>query len=152
MKKVKELLCFIVPIFAILGCIYFLLPDTEFLSRDGYIRLHFEDDLWIKAMIGSLIASFIVSAVAFILKCSFSKKFRIPRTLFYLGTVAVVGISVFVWTIVERLIAQTTPSVMLRSYREPLVSSKEILVSVLFAVFAAFVVWIVESVIDIVKK
>ena len=152
MKKLQELLCFMVPIFTILTCLYFLIPSTEFLSREGYLRLSFKDDLWIKAMLRVLVVAFVVAATVFILKSKLQKRFKIKRAFFYIGTVSIVSVSVFAWTIVERLIARTTPSVMLTSYREPLVSSKEILVSVLFATFAVFGVWIIESVIDAVKN
>lgn len=150
MKKVKELLCFIVPIFAILTCFYFLLPNNEFLSREGYLRLYFDDDLWLKSMIFSLVVAFAVAAIAFVLKSQLSRKIKIKRSFFYIGTVVVVSISVFTWTIIEKIIDRAAPT--LQSYTPPLVSEYEILGSLLFAVFATFVIWIVESIIDTVKK
>ena len=148
MKKLKELLCFMVPIFTILTCLYFLLPNTEFLSREGYLRLYFKDDLWIKAMLRVLVVAFVVAAIVFVLKSQLLRK--IKRSFFYIGTVVVVSISVFTWTIIEKIIDRAAPT--LQSYTPPLVSEYEILGSLLFAVFVTFVIWIIESVVDTVKK
>ena len=131
MKKLKELLCFMVPIFTILTCLYFLLPNTEFLSREGYLRLYFKDDLWIKAMLRVLVVAFVVAAIVFVLKSQLLRK--IKRSFFYIGTVAAVSISVFMWTIIEKIIVRAAPR--LQSYTPPLVSANEILGSLLFAVF-----------------
>ena len=54
------------------------------------------------------------------------------------------------WTIIEKIIVRAAPR--LQSYTPPLVSADEILGSLLFAVFVTFVIWIIESVVDTVKK
>ena len=151
MKKVKELSCFVIPIFAILAWLYFLFPNNEFVSRENYLRLYSKDELWLKAMLCSLVVAFVVGTIAFLLKSKFSRKFNIKRTFFYLGTVIVVSIPVFLSTIVGRIIAASDPHVMLRSYTPPYASEYEILGSILFAVFVTFIIWIIENITEAVK-
>ena len=162
MKKAKELLLFLAVL--VIPLVLFILVSVltadvisdkpNFVGFDNYIRLFLNDKMFWKALLNTILptamVSFLsVSVFAFI----FGKKIKVPRWVFYLGSVIIGGLSTLIYTSYLGIMFSLTISNLYAAY---LADAEAITSNVCFSlyvgIFTAFLFWILESIVDIIKK
>lgn len=176
MKRMKELLLFMVTLFAplVLSLVVSAFSADIFSDRlhfvgvANYIRLFLNDKTFAKALFNTVFApalfSFLIVAVFAMIVFIVRKKIKVPRWVFYIGSVFAGAITALLYIVCVNMAflraseqshaAQTIVSHIV-DYSPSIfdvISISNVLLSLYIGIFIAFVFWVLELIIDIVKN
>lgn len=176
MKKVKEMLIFlallVVPLllyFIVLGFTADVISNRpSFVGINNYIRMFLNDKTFGMALINAILApamvSFVSVSVFAVIVFFVRKKIKVPRWVFYLGSVFIGGMTALIYILCVNAALFGVPSDLYAAqtivshifgYKPSVfdaITVPNVLISLYVGVFTAFVFWILELVPDIVKK
>ncbi len=176
MRRTKELLLFAVPLIVlpvislmVLGFTADVISDRpSFVGLDNYIRMFLNDKIFGKALFNtvfvpalfSLLTVAVFAMVVFIVR----EKIKVPRTVFYIGSILVGAIAALLYivcinmaflgapnqsysvqTIVSHIV-DYAPSVF------DVLSITNVIFSLYIGIFTAFVFWVTEQIVAFVKR
>ena len=174
MKRIKELLLFltlllVLPIlfFVIRGFLADLMQGSAiFVGLSNYIRMFTNDKIFGQMLVNTVMFPTFVSVclvtvfalIVFIIR----KKIKVPRWLFYLGSVFVGGMTSLIYIACVSALTFRVPSHVVATL-QPLFGAYQpsvfdaltitnVLISLYIGILTAFVFWVLELIIDIVKK
>lgn len=176
MKKVKELLLFIallviplVMFFVISGFTADVITgEPNFVGVKNYIRMFLHDKTFGKVLLNTILTPAIVSfllvfvfaVIAFLVR----KKIKVPRWVFYLGSVLIGGVATLFYTsylsiafshMTSNLFAAQTIISHIIDYKPSVfdvLSFPNVLFSLYIGILTAFVFWIFELIYNIYKR
>ncbi len=176
MRKIKEMLLFLallvaplVLFFVISGFAADLISDRpSFVGVENYIRMFLHDKTFGKALRNTIltpaIVSFLLVPVFAVIVFLVRKKIKVPRWVFYLGSMLIGGMTALIYILCVNVVlfgvpsnlyaAQTIVSHIL-DYKPSVfdvINPPHLLFSFYVGILTAFVFWILELIVDIVKK
>ncbi len=172
MKKIKELLLFVVPLIVlpvislmVLGFTADVISDRpSFVGLDNYIRMFLNDKTFGKALFNTAFApalfSFLIVAVFAMIVFIVRKKIKVPRIVFYIGSIFVGAITALLYIVCRNMafnqsyavqtivshIGDYSPSIF------DVLSISNVLFSFYIGIFTAFVFWGIERIVAFVKR
>lgn len=176
MKKTKELLLFIalliMPIilfFIVSGLKSDMLSNSlKFVGIANYIRMFFYDKIFIKALFNTvampILFGFLSVIIFAVIMLFVRKKIRTPRLTFYIGGVFIGWLISLICTVCmgisvsgaqNHIYATQTVTTHILDYSPSifdLLSIQNVLLSLFVGIFTAFIFWILELIVDVVKK
>lgn len=177
MKKVKEGLMFLallvmplVLFFVVSGFAADLISDRpSFVGLDNYIRMFLNDKTFGKALLNTFLTpalvSFLLVLVFALIIFFIRKKIKVARWAFYLGSVIVGGVTTLIYNVYlsislshitgNLLYATQTIVSHIADYKPSvfdIINPTNVLFSLYIGILTAFVFWILELMVDIVKN
>lgn len=176
MKKVKEGLMFLallvmplVLFFVVSALTADVISDRpSFVGLDNYIRMFLNDKTFGKALLNTIlppaIVSFLLVSVFAVIAFLVRKKIKVPRWVFYLGSVLIGGITTLFYTsylsiafshMTSNLFADQTIVSHVLDYKPSVfdaITFPNILFSLYIGILTAFAFWILELISDIIKN
>ncbi len=176
MRRIKELLLFMVilliPIVLILvisGFTADLISDKpSFVGAENYIRMFLHDKTFGKALLNTIltpaIVSFLLVSVFAVIVFLVRKKIKVQRWVFYLGSVLIGGMTALVYILYVNVVLFGVPSNLYAAqtivshivgYKPSVfdvINPPNLLFSFYVGILTAFVFWILELIVDIVKN
>ena len=176
MKKTKELLLFLtllvispVIFFVISGFTADVISDKpSFVGVENYIRMFLHDKTFGKALLNTIltpaIVSFLLVSVFAVIVFLVRKKITLPRWVFYLGSVLIGGMTALIYILCVNVVLFGVPSNLYATqtivshivgYKPSVfdaINPPSVLLSFYIGILTAFVFWILELIVDIVKK
>lgn len=158
MRKIKELLLFIALL--IMTVILFLIVlglkadmcsnNLKFIGIENYIRMFFYDKTFVKALLNTIlppaIVSFLLVCVFAVVAFIFRKKIKVPRWVFYLGSMFISTIASLIYIVYTNSVFFGVSTVFNALYVQ------NVLISLYVGISTAFVFWILELIVDIIKN
>ena len=174
MKRIKELLLFmllllVLPILLLVirGFLVDLMQGSaNFVALSNYIRMFMNDKIFGQMLVNTVmfptLVSFCFVAVFALIVCIVRKKIQVPRWLFYLGSVFVGGMTSLIYIACVSALTFRVPSHVVATL-QPLFGTYQpsvfdaltitnVLISLYIGILTAFIFWILELIIGIVKK
>ncbi len=169
MKKTKELLLFLAALLAPIAIFFIVLAlssvlSPRFVGVENYVRLFFRDQTFAKALLntflGPFIFSFLTVALFAVIVFIARKKIKAPRKVFYIGSIFVGAITALVYVVYSNMAFLLVPAQQYAShtlvshivnYSPTVFAVSDVLLCLYIGVFTAFIFWIIESIIYVVK-
>jgi hypothetical protein len=160
MRKIKEMLLLLVLL--VVSYILFLMvsfPSPFVVGLDNYIRMFLNDKIFRKALFNTVFApalfSFLIVAVFAIIVFIVRKKIKVPRWVFYIGSVFVGAITALLCKAYSFISLRELLSSYIVVYSPTVfdvISISNVLLSLYIGIFIAFVFWVLELIVNIIKK
>lgn len=172
MKKTKELLLFLMfllmpPILCVIvtGVFSCVAGSAHFIALENYIRMFSNDKIFVKALVNTIILPTLVSIFAVAVFALFAffarKKIKVPRWLFYLGSVFIGGVTALIYTVCASVSAIRVLSHSITALQSYVVAYQpsvfdaitflNVFLSVYIGIFTAFIFLLLELILDAIK-
>ena len=175
MKKSNEMFIFLALLVIPLVLLFVIFPFSSnmllsspgFVGVGNYIRMFLNDKTFGKALLNTILAPAIVSSllvsvfavIVFIVR----KKIKVPRWVFYLGSVLIGGVTTLLYTyylsivfshMTSSLFAAQTIITQIVDYNPyvNVITFQNVFFSLYIGILTAFIFWILELVVDIIKN
>ena len=153
MKRVKELLWFVIPLvlLGVLPILYVILwMDTGFVSGGQYLRLLLEDEIFYRALLETYLKPLAFSILFVGVFAFVQHKITIKPTIYRLSSMAVGCVVAFGGTLLFRTITHSLLSTPYFQSHTPAVT--DVILCLQIGILAAFVVWLAEWIAESIKK
>ena len=160
MKKTKELLLFLVALFAPVAIFFIVLAfssvlNSRFVGIENYIRLFLHDKVFGKALLNTFLGPFIFSflAVSFfaVIIVITRKKIKMPRNAFYITSACIGTITALLYVVYSKMAFLGVPRYLL-GYSRTILTISDVLLFLFVGVFTAFIFWVMELIVDTAKS
>lgn len=155
MKRVKELLWFVIPLvlLGVLPILYVILwMDTGFVSGSQYLRLLLEDEIFYRALLETYLKPLVFSILFVGVFAFVQHKITIKPTIYRLSSMAVGCVVAFGGTLLFRTITHSPLSTPYFQSHMPTVTVTDGILCLQIGILAAFAVWLAEWIAESIKK
>ena len=167
MRRIKELLLFAVPLIVLPVISLMVLGFTadvisnrpSFVGINNYIRMFLNDKIFGKALFNTVfppaLFSLLIVAVFAMIVFIVRKKIKVPRIVFYVGSIFVGAITALVYIVCRNMAFNQTHAVQtivshIVGYSPSIfdvLSISNVLFSFYIGIFTAFIIWVLELIV-----